>query len=138
MTYPDGLSLEGRIALVTGGSRGIGKAIALELAQRGAAVAVNFVKSSQAADEIVAAITSKGGQAVAIKADISDFSQAKDLIKSTIDSLGGLDILINNAGITRDKLIMMMSEDDWDIVQATNLKGTFNCTKAAMSATSSR
>ena len=132
MTYPDGLSLEGRIALVTGGSRGIGKAIALELAQRGAAVAVNFVKSSQATDEVVAAITSKGGQAVAIQADISDFSQAKDLIKSTIDSLGGLDILINNAGITRDKLIMMMSEDDWDIVQATNLKGTFNCTKAAI------
>lgn len=132
MIYPDGLSLEGRVALVTGGSRGIGKAIALELAQRGAAVAVNYVNSSQAADEVVKKINSEGGQAVTCQADISDFSQAQGLVKATIDVMGGLDILVNNAGITRDTLIMMMSEEDWDVVQATNLKGTFNCTKAAV------
>jgi len=132
MAFPEGLSLENRIALVTGGSRGIGKAIALELAKRGAAVAVNYVKSSQAADEVVAQIKDEGGQAQAFQADVSDFSQAQDLVKATIESLGGLTILVNNAGITRDTLIMMMSEEDWDIVQATNLKGTFNCAKAAI------
>jgi len=130
--YPQGLSLENRVALVTGGSRGIGKAIALELAERGAVVAVNYVKSSQAADEVVAQIKARGGQAQAFQADIAQFDQAQDLIKATLASLGGLDILVNNAGITRDTLIMMMSEEDWDLVQATNLKGTFNCAKAAV------
>jgi len=132
MFYPESLSLEGRVALITGGSRGIGQAIAMELAQRGASIAVNYLRSSSAADEIVDEIKAKGTQAEAFQADISVFSQAQDLIKSTIKSLGGLDILVNNAGITRDTLIMMMSEDDWDVVQATNLKGTFNCSKAAV------
>lgn len=130
--YPQGLSLENRVALVTGGSRGIGKAIALELADRGASVAVNYVKSSQAAEEVVAQIKASGGQAQAFQADIAQYDQAQDLIKATLASFGGLDILINNAGITRDTLIMMMSEEDWDLVQATNLKGTFNCAKAAI------
>jgi 3-oxoacyl-[acyl-carrier protein] reductase len=132
MSYPEGLSLTNRVALVTGGSRGIGKAIALELAQRGAAVAVNYINSSKAAQEVVEVIKAGGGQAQAFQADISDFSQAGDLIKETIKALGGLDILVNNAGITRDTLIMMMSESDWDAVQNTNLKGTFNCAKAAI------
>jgi len=132
MSYPEGLSLEGRVALVTGGSRGIGKAIALELARRGATVAVNYVRSSQAADEVVDQIKSAGGQAAAFQANISNFDQAQALIKTTITSLGGLDILVNNAGITRDTLIMLMSEEDWDAVQDTNLKGTFNCAKAAI------
>jgi 3-oxoacyl-[acyl-carrier protein] reductase len=132
MSYPEGLSLHNRIALVTGGSRGIGKAIALELAQRGAAVAVNYVNSSEAAQEVVKIIEANGGQGQAFQADISDFTQAGNLLKETISTLGGLDILVNNAGITRDTLIMMMSESDWDAVQNTNLKGTFNCAKAAI------
>ena len=132
MSTFEGLSLEGRVALVTGGSRGIGKAIALEFAKRGALVAVNYVRSSQAAENVAAKINDTGGKATAIQADVSDFNSAQSLIKSTITTLGGLDILVNNAGITRDTLIMMMSEDDWDSVQATNLKGTFNCAKAAI------
>jgi len=127
-----GLSLKNRIALITGGSRGIGKAIALEFSRRGAAVVVNYIQSSKAADEVVETIQDAGGRSQSIQADVSDFSQAQGLVKSTIESMGGLDILVNNAGITRDTLIMMMSEADWDIVQATNLKGTFNCAKAAV------
>jgi 3-oxoacyl-[acyl-carrier protein] reductase len=126
------LSLAGRVAIVTGASRGIGRAIALELARRDAAVIVNFNASEQAANEVVQIIMDEGGRAKAIKADVADFHQAQDLVKSAIDTFEGLDILINNAGITRDMLIMMMSEDDWDRVLDTNLKSTFNCSKAAV------
>jgi len=120
------------VAVVTGASRGIGRAIALELAWRGAAVVVNYLHSAGAAGEVVAAIQNGGGRAVGFKADVADFKQAAGLVKFTIENLGGLDILVNNAGITRDTLIMTMSEVDWDIVQSTNLKGTFNCSKAAV------
>lgn len=126
------ISLAGRVAIVTGGSRGIGRAIALELARREAAVIVNYNASEQAAEEVVQLILSDGGRAQAIKANVSDFHQAQDLVKSAIDTFDGLDILVNNAGITRDMLIMMMSEDDWDRVLDTNLKSTFNCSKAAV------
>ena len=132
MTLSASLSLEWRVALVTGASRGIGRAIALELARRGAAVIVNYRNSEQAAAEVVTLIETEGGRAKAVKADVSDFNQAQELIKATLDTYGGLDILVNNAGITRDMLIMMMSEDDWDIVQNTNLKSTFNCSKLAV------
>lgn len=125
-------TLEGRTAVVTGGSRGIGKAIALELAKRGAKVAVNYVRSAKDADHVVDEIKSMGGEAIAIQADISDFEQAGNLIKTVAEKFGKIDILVNNAGITRDKLIMRMKEEDWDDVQATNLKGTFNCSKAAV------
>lgn len=132
MSFSSGLSLEGRVAVVTGASRGIGSAIAIELARRGAKVVVNYNRSPESADRVVSLIQSNSGSAQAYQADVSDLNQSQALIKYAIDTFGGLDILVNNAGITRDKLIMMMTEDDWDIVQATNLKSTFNCSKAAV------
>jgi 3-oxoacyl-[acyl-carrier protein] reductase len=132
MSYPSSLSLEGKVAVVTGASRGIGRKIAQELSNRGAAVVVNYFSSPDEAQKLVAEIESTGGKAEAFQADVSDFEQAKQLIKFAIDTFGNLDILVNNAGITRDKLIMMMTEEDWDIVQDTNLKSTFNCSKSAV------
>ncbi len=125
-------SLEGRVAVVTGGSRGIGRAISLELAARGAQVVVNYHSSAKGAEEVVAEIEKNGGKAVAVQADVADMKQSAELIKAAVDNFGGIDILVNNAGITRDNLIMMMSEEEFDQVQATNLKGTFNCAKAAV------
>ena len=132
MAQSASILLDERIAIVTGGSRGIGRSIALELANRGASVVVNYLKNSQAADEVVDEIQMGGGKAQAFQSDVANFQQAQNLIKFTIDTFGGLDILVNNAGITRDTLIMMMSEKDWDDVINTNLKGTFNCSKAAV------
>ena len=132
MSLPQSLSLEGRIAVVSGASRGIGRAIATELSRRGALVIVNYFKSKEEALDIAAQISENGGKAEVFQADVSEFDQAQELIKFAIKTYEGLDILVNNAGITRDKLIMMMSEDDWDIVQDTNLKSTFNCSKAAV------
>lgn len=126
------LSLKDRVAVVTGASRGIGRAIALELAARGAAVVINYNRSAKAAEEVVAQIQANGGRAAAFQADVADYNQAQDLIKFALETFGGLHILVNNAGITRDKLIMMMTEDDWDAVLDTNLKSTFNCSKAAI------
>jgi 3-oxoacyl-[acyl-carrier protein] reductase len=126
------LSLENKVAVITGGSRGIGRAVALELAVRGASVVVNYNSSPQAADDVVKQIEEAGGKAVAFQADVSDFKQAEGLIKFAVETFGELTILVNNAGITRDTLIMMMSETDWDAVIATNLKSTFNCSKAAV------
>ena len=126
------LSLENKVALVTGGSRGIGRAIALELAARGAAVVVNYNKSPESAEEVVNKIKESGGKAAASQADVSDFKQAEALVKFAVDTFGDLSILVNNAGITRDQLIMMMPEADWDAVINTNLKSTFNCSKAAV------
>lgn len=126
------LSMEGRVAVVTGGSRGIGKAIALELARREANVVVNYVSSSGAADEVVSEIEKLGRKGLAVQADVANVEQANHLIKTAADTFGQIDILVNNAGITRDMLIMMMSEEDWDAVIDTNLKGTFNCAKAAV------
>lgn len=128
----DTLSLENKVAIVTGGSRGIGRAVALELAARGAAVVVNYNKSPDAANEVVKKIEEAGGKAAAYQADVSDFKQAEALIKFAVEKFGDLGILVNNAGITKDTLIMMMSETDWDSVIATNLKSTFNCSKAAV------
>jgi len=126
------LSLKDRVAVVTGGSRGIGRAIALEFAARGAAIVVNYHKSPEAADEVVKQIVDAGGKAAAFHADVSDFKQAESLVKFAIETFGDLHILVNNAGITKDTLIMMMSEADWDMVINTNLKSTFNCSKAAV------
>ena len=126
------MSLEGKIAIVTGASRGIGRAIAVELGACGARVVVNYRSQAGAADEVVKAIEAAGGRAQAHQADVGQFEEAQALIKSTIDSLGDLHILVNNAGITRDGLIMTMSEQDWDDVIRTNLKSTFNCSKVAV------
>jgi 3-oxoacyl-[acyl-carrier protein] reductase len=125
------LDLTGRVAVVTGSSRGIGRAIAVKLASLGAKVVVNYNSSEEAAQEVVQEIASAGGDAMAIKADVKDAEQAKALISAAQDSFGSVDILVNNVGITRDTLLMRMKEDDWDIVMETNLKGTFNCTKVA-------
>ena len=124
--------LDGRVALVTGGSRGIGRAICIELASRGAKVAVNYNTNPALAEEVVGAIVAAGGDAVSVGGDVSDAEAAANLVKTTIERFGGLDILVNNAGITRDGLLMRMSEDDWDAVHNTNLRGTFLVTKAAM------
>ena len=124
--------LDGRSALVTGGSRGIGRAICIELASRGARVAVNYNSSAAAAEEVVAQITAAGGTAFAVPGDVSLPESAASMVKATVEQLGGIDILVNNAGITRDGLLMRMSEDDWDAVHNTNLRGAFLVTKAAM------
>ena len=123
--------LSGKTALVTGASRGIGAAIALKLASQGAAVAVNYAGSEAAAAAIVAQIESAGGRAVAIQADVSDAAAANRLFEATVESLGGLDIVVNNAGITRDGLVVRMSDEDWNSVIDTNLTGVFNVTRAA-------
>ncbi len=126
---PDLLSLENRIAIVTGGGRGIGRAIAHELARRGAAVVIND-KSGEGI--VCGEINDAGGKASCFQADVSKFTEAQNLIKFTVETFGDLHILVNNAGITRDNLIMMMPEEDWDSVLAVNLKSVFNCSKAAV------
>jgi len=125
------MNLRDKVALVTGSSRGIGRAIAKELAAQGAKVVINYKGNAQAAEEVVAAIRENGGEAIAIQADVSQFDEAQRLVQATLDHFGRLDILVNNAGLTRDTLIMRMSEEDWDTVLDTNLKGAFNCIKAA-------
>jgi 3-oxoacyl-[acyl-carrier protein] reductase len=123
--------LSGRVALVTGASRGIGAAIATMLAARGASVAVNYAGSEQAAADVVATIAAVGGTARAVRADVSDATESAGLVDQTIADLGGLDIIVNNAGITRDGLIVRMSDEDWDDVIRINLTGVFNVTRAA-------
>ena len=125
------MNLTNKIALVTGASRGIGRAIALDLAARGATVVVNYNASPAAADEVVTTITAAGGKASAVQADVSKFEAAQALVKYAVDTYGRLDILVNNAGTTRDTLLMTMKEDDWDHIMATDLKSVFNCCKAA-------
>lgn len=123
--------LLGKVAIVTGASRGIGRAIALELARRGATVVVNYHTNEAAAQEVVAEIERAGGRALAIRADVSQPEEARRLVDATTETFGQVDILVNNAGVTRDTLLMRMSEEDWDLVLDTNLKGAFNCIKAA-------
>lgn len=118
--------LNEKIALVTGASRGIGAAIAKALAKEGATVIVNYNGSKERADEVVNDIISQGGQAVAVCCNVSDFTACEEMVKEITDKFGRVDILVNNAGITRDGLIMRMSEKDYDDVLNTNLKGAFN------------
>ncbi|WP_018132888.1 3-oxoacyl-[acyl-carrier-protein] reductase [Effusibacillus pohliae] len=123
--------LAGKVALVTGASRGIGRAIALALAERGAKVVVNYAGNQAAAEEVVARIRDRGGEAVAVQGDVANREAAEKMVDTATGTFGRLDILVNNAGITRDNLLIRMKEEDWDAVIDTNLKGVFNCTKAA-------
>ncbi len=124
-------SMEGKVALVTGGSRGIGRAVCLELARQGAAVAVNYAGSQQAAQETVEACRALGAQAEAFQADVSDAAACEGLVQAVKDRFGRLDVLVNNAGVTRDGLLMTAKEEDFDRVLDTNLKGAYFCMKAA-------
>ncbi len=126
------MSLEGKAAVVTGASRGIGRAIAELLARQGAKVVLNYARDADGAQAGVAAIQAAGGQARAVQADVTDYKAAEGLIKTAVEAYGAVDILVNNAGTTRDMVIMMMPEADWDIVIQTNLKSAFNCSKAAV------
>ncbi|MBE5925357.1 MAG: 3-oxoacyl-[acyl-carrier-protein] reductase [Lachnospiraceae bacterium] len=121
--------LEGKVALVTGASRGIGKACAITLAGYGATVVVNYNGSKAKADEVVAEIEKAGGKAITYQCNVSDFSAVETMMQDIVKELGRVDILVNNAGITKDGLLMKMSEEDYDAVVDTNLKGTFNCIK---------
>ena len=122
--------LDGKIALVTGASRGIGRAIAINLAKAGATVAINYAGNVKAAEEVQQMIIEGGGKALLVQADVAQAEAADAMIKKVMDEFGRIDILVNNAGITRDGLLMRMKESDWDAVINTNLKGVFNCTKA--------
>ncbi len=124
--------LTGRSALVTGSSRGIGRAIALQLARQGASIAVNYLRNEDAAKDVQATIRSYEGQAVLLQGDVSDPEQAERVVDMAQDAFGRLDILVNNAGFNRDTLILRMSVQDWDEVMATNLRAVFLCTKAAL------
>lgn len=124
------MSLTGKTALVTGGSRGIGRAIALRLASEGARVAINFAGNLVKAEEVKQMIESAGGEAMLVQCDVSKFDAVEQMIKTIADQWKTIDILVNNAGITRDGLLMRMKPEDFDAVVDTNLKGVFNCTKA--------
>lgn len=121
--------LEGKVALVTGASRGIGRACAVTLAGYGATVVVNYNGNEAKANEVVEEIKANGGNAIAYQCNVADYSAVEAMMKDAVKELGGVHILVNNAGITKDGLLMKMSEEDYDVVVDTNLKGTFNCIK---------
>lgn len=118
-----------KAAIVTGASRGIGRAVALKLAEKGYIVVVNYASNIQKAQEVVEEICSKNGTAIAIKADVSHLSEVKMMVDEVIERYGNVSVLVNNAGITKDNLVVRMTEEEWDAVINTNLKGTFNCIK---------
>ncbi|BAS54149.1 3-oxoacyl-(acyl-carrier-protein) reductase 1 [Leptolyngbya boryana NIES-2135] len=124
------MELQGKVAIVTGASRGIGRATALALAEEGATVVVNYASSSGAADAVVAEIVGNGGSAIALQADVSKADQVDALINSTLEKYGRIDVLVNNAGITRDTLLLRMKPEEWQAVIDLNLTGVFLCTRA--------
>ena len=125
------MRLKDRIALVTGSSRGVGRAVALAYAKEGAKVMVNYTSNEKAAKEVVEAIQKMGSQAVAVKADVAKKVEAEALVKATVDHFGGIDVLVNNAGFTRPAMMTKMTEQQWDEVVDLHLKGAFLCTQAA-------
>lgn len=124
--------LKDKVAIVTGGSRGIGRAIVLKLAQAGADVAFTYLKSAKEAEELSAEVNKAGRRAMALQIDVRDFDKSKELIEKVKQEFGRLDILVNNAGITKDKALMMMTREDWSDVIDTNLSGTFNASRNAI------
>ena len=124
------MKLMGKVALVTGASRGLGKAIALQLAKEGAQVVVNYAKSAEKAREVVDAIQSAGGNALTMQTDVSNFEEVEKMVDAIYEKFGRIDILVNNAGVNRDELLISMEKEDWNTVISTNLGGLFNCTKA--------
>jgi 3-oxoacyl-[acyl-carrier protein] reductase len=124
------MHLDGKVTIVTGASRGIGRSVAIALAKLGAKIVINYAGNEAAAEEVKNIIVAAGGQAIVIKADVGDAAAVDAMLKETINTFGKVDILINNAGITRDNLLMRMKEEDWDAVMNINLKGVFVCTKA--------
>lgn len=124
------MRLKEKIALVTGASRGIGKAIALHLAEEGAQIIINYAKNSEKAKEVVAAVELTGGKALAMQADVSCWQEVEKMVDSIYEKFGRIDILVNNAGVNRDELLISMEKEDWDAVINTNLGGLFHCTKA--------
>lgn len=124
------MSLTGKCAVVTGASRGIGRAIALELASQGAKVVVNYSGSADKAQQVVEEIQANGGEAIAVQANVASADSVQQLMQKALETYGSIDILVNNAGITRDNLLMRMKDDEWDDVMNTNLKGVFLCIKA--------
>ncbi len=129
------MELLGKVALVTGGAQGIGRAVALMLAKNGADVAISDINLEMAL-ATVGEIEKLGRRALAVEANVARFEDGQRMVRETVESLGTIDILINNAGIARDKLLLRMSEEDWDAVLDVNLKGAFNCTKAVVRAMS--
>ena len=123
---------DGRVSLVTGASRGIGRAIAMRLAEEGSSVLVNYNANADAAQSVVDQITAAGGRAAAVQADVGQPADVDRLVSASVEAFGKIDVLVNNAGITRDQLLMRMSEADWDAVIDTNLKSAFLVTKAVM------
>ena len=126
------LKLAGKTALVTGGSRGIGRAAALSLAEAGAAVVINYARDADAARRVMAEVEAAGGRAVIAQGDVADYRACEALVQSALDHFKRIDILINNAGITRDNLLVRMKESEWQEVINTNLTGIYNCTRAVM------
>lgn len=126
------MELEGKVSLVTGASRGIGRAIALRLSSFGSLVVVNYREREAEATSVVEAITNQGGEGISIKADVADGEAVKAMVQQVSDKWGKIDILVNNAGITRDTVLLRMSDKDWDDVIDTNLRGAYLCTKLSL------
>lgn len=126
------LEFQGKVALVTGSSRGIGKAVALDLARKGARVALNYAKNDEAARGALAEVLKENPGCALHKADVSSLEQVQEMIRQVLEEMGHLDIIVNNAAITRDKLLVMMPEEDWDRVLDVNLKGVYNCSKVVL------
>ena len=123
--------LNNKVAIITGAGRGIGRAIALKLAELGASLVLNYNRSLSSIEEVVKEIEAKGGKAIAVQGDVSVFEEAEKIVKAAVINFGSLDILVNNAGITKDGLLLRMKEDDFDRVISVNLKGAFNCIRHA-------